>query len=470
MSDFSTISDSQVNHKNKLYQLQNANSSQSTNDVYVTASQFSVVNQNNELETNSTIVEESSLNDDTPKLNKHQDFENQNGQRGLESASSTIKAKSTADNESDDDMDSMNNDSKIFKSSSKFLKNWSKKKSDKESDDFEIVTKPVEIRRKSRDFSQEVTNNSNNSNSTDKPAEKLQTPAVIEKSENSASKSPNLKKLNLSIDQLGIMEESTSLLQELEIVSSELSHSIKREIYLENLLNDRKTFQPNENDYSKQILDQKIEISKLVNELNEQRQKRFIAEEHCLLLENNVKPSALELDYELTSLRNQLLIKDEMISKQSLEIQNLNAKINKNELKQLSKKVYNFENEIIPNLMNELELTKIENKKINMLTDKCKLLNLQKIELEKKLSEINNKINRNSQINSSSNTASGNSSTDSVNSGNNTTTKSPSNTLRSFKSTHSKYPLNDSTEESSNGPTPTKRIPSFNILSIRSKH
>lgn len=114
-------------------------------------------------------------------------------------------------------------------------------------------------------------------------------------------------------EELGIMQENGALLNELELVSTELASSIRRELALESRLQDRDGAQP-EGDLARELVQKLKEISDLQEKLNKERRLRFISEEHALFLENGVSPSPLKLNYEKTELYKQLLIKNDMVN------------------------------------------------------------------------------------------------------------------------------------------------------------
>lgn len=120
-----------------------------------------------------------------------------------------------------------------------------------------------------------------------------------------------------SKEELGIMTANNDLLNELELVTTELASSIKRELKLESQL--RTHIAPG-NEYSNapssdieaQIREKLKTISDLEEKLTKERRLRFISEEHALLSENGQTPSPLKLNYEKTELYRQLLIKNDL--------------------------------------------------------------------------------------------------------------------------------------------------------------
>ncbi|OBA17002.1 hypothetical protein METBIDRAFT_80169 [Metschnikowia bicuspidata var. bicuspidata NRRL YB-4993] len=106
------------------------------------------------------------------------------------------------------------------------------------------------------------------------------------------------------------------LQSELQLVTSELAFSIKREIALEAKIRSKSRL-PDSSDSSKLASTDSLERSKTISELqeklNKERKLRFISEEHAILAEHGQSPSALKLDYEKNEIYNQLLAKNDMV-------------------------------------------------------------------------------------------------------------------------------------------------------------
>ncbi|CCH46708.1 Chromodomain-helicase-DNA-binding protein [Wickerhamomyces ciferrii] len=199
----------------------------------------------------------------------------------------------------------------------------------------------------------------------------------------------NVKRLNLTIEQLGIMEDKSALVRELELVSKELGDSIRREIKLEDQLKGKDiNSSPNLN-YEHQLREQALLISTLEKQLNEERTKRYIAEEHVLLWENGQEPSALEISYENERLQSELSNKTEVINKQQAELDSFSFEAPKNidKYATLEKANKEFESVTIPKLKNEIEILSNDRKKLSMIMEKFKLLRVENAELERKLEE-----------------------------------------------------------------------------------
>ncbi|KAL6944643.1 hypothetical protein ACO0RG_001386 [Hanseniaspora osmophila] len=135
-------------------------------------------------------------------------------------------------------------------------------------------------------------------------------------------------------EQLNLLNENKRLVEELAIVSKELTESFARELELEtksklflndastkgryggtgNVSNNNTTDQSNYfNEMQKEMRKKSSRIVSLIQEVNEERLKRFIAEEQVLLFEKGVQPSALQLTQEIEMLKRALKEKDDEI-------------------------------------------------------------------------------------------------------------------------------------------------------------
>ncbi|AGO13358.1 AaceriAFR217Wp [[Ashbya] aceris (nom. inval.)] len=134
------------------------------------------------------------------------------------------------------------------------------------------------------------------------------------------------KTVMVSAEQLAILNANKNLMNELHIVSQELVESVAREARLEQQL-----LLKNKSDDSRYLSLQDFEIElrkksakivELIQGLNDERLKRFIAEEQVLLSENGVRPSNLELVYKIDQLEKKLQQRDNEIAslKESLAI------------------------------------------------------------------------------------------------------------------------------------------------------
>lgn len=213
------------------------------------------------------------------------------------------------------------------------------------------------------------------------------------------------EKLNLTVEQLGIIEANQSLINELQLMTKELTDSIQREVKLENdLRNYKLNINPtiDTSDYEtmdKEIRDKSLIISKLMNELNEERRKRNIAEEHVLLWEKNAEetPSALQLNYEKLHLESELINKQELINQQQQLIYQFDSeKLKfKEDYSKFESENLNYKKKIIPDLQNEIELLRNHDmqsgKKFQEKAEKLQLENRQ-LKLELKEFKQNNLV------------------------------------------------------------------------------
>ncbi|CAI4035597.1 hypothetical protein SMKI_13G2470 [Saccharomyces mikatae IFO 1815] len=113
------------------------------------------------------------------------------------------------------------------------------------------------------------------------------------------------KMITISGEQLNLITENKELMNELTLVSTELAESIKRETELEERIRLYETDNSTPNfdnsssvsfsDFEKELRKKSSKIVQLIQQLNEERLKRFIAEEQLLLQENGTKPSSIEL-------------------------------------------------------------------------------------------------------------------------------------------------------------------------------
>ena len=119
--------------------------------------------------------------------------------------------------------------------------------------------------------------------------------------------------LTFTKEEMSIMNCNNDLLNELELVTTELASSIKRELALESKLRNSPQQQQNspklDEELKSEITEKSRVIADLQEKLSKERRLRFISEEHALLGEHGQAPSALKLNYEKTELYKQLLIK-----------------------------------------------------------------------------------------------------------------------------------------------------------------
>lgn len=147
------------------------------------------------------------------------------------------------------------------------------------------------------------------------------------------------KILYISKDQMGLLNENKRLMKELNLLSTELAESIKRETLLEDKIQNMKQFnefnnQPQKNstistspiaytDFETELRRKSSKIVELIQALNEERMKRFISEEQLLLKENNASPSYLDLIKKINDLKNKLQLKENAINDLKSALSNL---------------------------------------------------------------------------------------------------------------------------------------------------
>jgi hypothetical protein len=202
------------------------------------------------------------------------------------------------------------------------------------------------------------------------------------------------KSLHFTVDQLGIMEEKTDLIQELDLVSKELANSIKREIQLEEELKKSPkaaSYSPilTEESHYERLRESAQQIADLTRKLNEERKIRYIAEEHVLLRENNQVPSALKLNYEIDQLKSEIASRDELINQLQSEVEEFKKEVpilreNYQKVKEIND---NNESVVIPNLQNKIEVLTNDRKKLSIINEKYNILKNEKVELENKLND-----------------------------------------------------------------------------------
>lgn len=194
----------------------------------------------------------------------------------------------------------------------------------------------------------------------------------------SIGQSKTAKPLKFTKEELGIMNCNNELLNELQLVTTELASSIKRELEFESKLKN-KSGSPKESHegLQDQLLEKSKIISDLQEKLNKERSLRFICEEHALLAESGTSPSPLKLNYEKTELYKQLLIKNDTVNQlqdKIEEFQNKNGSDNNNLLlkyNELLEENTNLKSKTIPDLESRLEASQNSDKVNNN-----KLLNL----------------------------------------------------------------------------------------------
>lgn len=137
--------------------------------------------------------------------------------------------------------------------------------------------------------------------------------------ENEVIETNKFRTITISGEQLNILSENKELMSELTLVSTELAESIKRETVLEEQLKNSNEAPQSENvfslaEFETELRKKSSKIVELIQQLNNERLKRFIAEEQVLLTENGAKPSSIELLHKISALNDQLALKDAEIS------------------------------------------------------------------------------------------------------------------------------------------------------------
>lgn len=130
---------------------------------------------------------------------------------------------------------------------------------------------------------------------------------------------PKKKPLSFSKEELAIMTCNNDLQNELQLVTSELALSIKRELALERQLRPRNGHNEGDSETDIQSLQSELfqkskMLADLQEKLNNERRLRFISEEHAILSEHGQSPSPLKLDYEKNEIYKQLLDKNDLVN------------------------------------------------------------------------------------------------------------------------------------------------------------
>ncbi|KAL3232529.1 uncharacterized protein RNJ44_04445 [Nakaseomyces bracarensis] len=140
------------------------------------------------------------------------------------------------------------------------------------------------------------------------------------------------KMFKISEEQLNILTENKELMREVTLVSTELAESIQRETVLEEQIRDLSSpikkqlddgydrdFEDEDErkltvvEFEAEMRKKSSKIVELIQQLNEERLKRFIAEEQILLREHGSRPTKPELIYRIEQLTLQLDSKDSKI-------------------------------------------------------------------------------------------------------------------------------------------------------------
>lgn len=141
-----------------------------------------------------------------------------------------------------------------------------------------------------------------------------------------ASSNDPKQPLLVSSEQIDLLTKNHALMQELQLLSIELAESIARETRLEKNLQEKlpEDFESTQAlslvDFETELRKKSSTIVKLIQELNEERLKRFIAEEQNLLHEHGNKPSQAELVRKIDGLKQELATKDILIEQLRTQI------------------------------------------------------------------------------------------------------------------------------------------------------
>lgn len=135
-----------------------------------------------------------------------------------------------------------------------------------------------------------------------------------------------VKPLSFTKSELAIMNCNNELQNELQLVTSELAQSIKRELAAEsrNMTSDSPKLQSASHH---DLMEKSQIIADLQDKLNKERKLRFISEEHALLAEHGQSPSPLKLNYEKNEIYNQLLVKNDLVIQLQDKLSDLNESL-----------------------------------------------------------------------------------------------------------------------------------------------
>ena len=131
----------------------------------------------------------------------------------------------------------------------------------------------------------------------------------------------SIKAIHITPEQLSILGQNKSLMRELTLMSSELGESIKREAILSEKLRSTEKSNPfnvakaestiSLADFEDELRKKSSKILELIQSVNAERLKRFVAEEQVLLSEVNARPSTIELMEKIVELKDTIKSKDE---------------------------------------------------------------------------------------------------------------------------------------------------------------
>lgn len=135
-----------------------------------------------------------------------------------------------------------------------------------------------------------------------------------------------LRTISISGSQTSILNEQGTLMNEINLLSKELAESIARESRLEQQLAGKgKDSKENEalsiTDFETELRKKSTKIVELIQQLNDERLRRYIAEEQIMLQEHGAKPSSVDLIHKIQIQNQQIVAKDEEISKLKEQLQ-----------------------------------------------------------------------------------------------------------------------------------------------------
>lgn len=141
-----------------------------------------------------------------------------------------------------------------------------------------------------------------------------------------SSKPDTKQSLLITSDQLGLLNDNKVLMQELQLISVELAGSIAREARLESELqakNQKEVEAPQTltlQDFEVELRKKSSKIVELIQQLNEERLRRFIAEEQNVLYQHGIRPSTTEMAYTIDQLKKEITNKDARLKQLSNDL------------------------------------------------------------------------------------------------------------------------------------------------------
>ena len=179
------------------------------------------------------------------------------------------------------------------------------------------VTKSLELpaEEKPANITETSTDKPNDHEVDDFDFDNMKDPAYVDMADR------NIKSIHITSEQLSLLDQNKSLMRELTLMSSELGESIKREAILSEKLRNTEKSNPftvakaestiSLADFEDELRKKSSKILELIQSVNDERLKRFIAEEQVLLSEVNARPSTIELMEKIVELKDTVKDKDE---------------------------------------------------------------------------------------------------------------------------------------------------------------